>query len=77
MPLPEKRIEVKQAFVLVERITIRHARDEIANLPGKAAAVIGEGILEDPGPGLLDAAEAVFRAAYPALATTGSATIAR
>lgn len=39
--------------------------------------IIGEGILEDPGPGLLDAAEAVFRAAYPAIATTGSATIAR
>jgi iron complex transport system substrate-binding protein len=39
--------------------------------------IIGEGILEDPGPGLLDAAEAVFRAAYPAVTSVGSATTVR
>ena len=35
--------------------------------------IIGDGILEDPGPGLLDAAEAVFRAAYPAVRSVESA----
>jgi iron complex transport system substrate-binding protein len=36
--------------------------------------IIGEGVLEDPGPGLLDAAEAVFRAAYPAVTTAKPST---
>ena len=34
--------------------------------------IIGQGVLEDPGPGLLDAAEAVFRAAYPTISAAAS-----
>ncbi len=40
--LAEKRIEVKQTFVLIKRETIRHAGDEVANLSGKAASIIGK-----------------------------------
>jgi iron complex transport system substrate-binding protein len=37
--------------------------------------IIGDGILEDPGPGILDAAEAVFRAAYPVIPSAAASAV--
>ena len=47
--LAEKRIEVKQTFVLIQRVTVGHAGDEVTDLTGKAASVIGEGTFPPVG----------------------------
>ncbi len=78
------KLSVEEVIALHPEVIVLSPRSATAlrALPGVQALravtdghllIIGEGILEDPGPGLLDAAEAVFRAAYPAISTTGSA----
>src|SRR5438552_4312732 len=46
---PEQRVEVEQLLVLIERIAIGHAGDEVTDLARKSASVVGKRILAPIG----------------------------